>query len=311
MEPLVGSSVAVKPRAALRRLVTALAGFAFLAALAATAPARAADESGQPRLYVEVEDGLLTVRVGEVPLDEVLRMIGEHGGFKLSLRGKLGLVRPQSFSDLPLHKGIQRLAGNNSLIMIQAVGEDGTKRLAEVKVYGATALARKKPAERVRDLNRPDEELANLASLERGPRLRAVRALARRKDASAISALALVLADDRDATVRRIAATALGNIGGEQAAASLIGALADEDPTVRIRATRGLRMIKGADAAPMLGEVAMGDRDPEVRRLTIHLLGALDSPEARRILESAMSDPDPAIREAAKRALANWSRLRI
>ncbi len=134
MEPSVGSDVTI------RRLVTAPAALAFLAALAVAIPATvfgggagsalAADESGQPRIYVEVEDGLLTVRVGEVPLDEVLRMIGEHGGFKLSLRGKLGLVRPQSFSDLPLHKGIQRLAGNNSLIMIQAVGEDGTKRLA-------------------------------------------------------------------------------------------------------------------------------------------------------------------------------------
>ena len=44
---------------------------------------------------------------------------------------------------------------------------------------------------------------------------------------------------------------------------------------------RGLHVINGEAAAAALGELALGDADPGLRRQAIHLLATLRSDEAR------------------------------
>jgi HEAT repeat protein len=149
-----------------------------------------------------------------------------------------------------------------------------------------------------------------LAAKDKGERLAAIRDLARQQDDAAIETLGALLAQDPDPTVRRIAATALGNIGGEAVVGALETALADQDVEVRIQAMRGLHVINGEAAAAPLGELALRDADPGLRRQAIHLLATLRSDEARSTLELAASDPDNAIRQAVEEVLNRPRRWR-
>ena len=178
-------------------------------------------------------------------------------------------------------------------------GEPG--RLQEVRVYGdppSDDLARSpltrmfgKLAETPPPAAPEPPSYQELAAKDKGERLAAIRGLARQQDDAAIEMLGALLAHDPDRTVRRIAATALGNIGGEAVVAALETALADQDVEVRIQAMRGLHVINGEAAAAPLGELALGDADPGLRRQAIHLLATLRSDEARSTIELAATRP--------------------
>lgn len=275
---------------------------------AQTTPGEAASKSPSPGIEVAIERGLLSVKLGRVSLGDALRAIGKEAGVRVNIEGDPGLVWPQTFAGVPLDEGIERLAGDNGLLMKFAPGSTAAEaaRLTEVWVYSAAGQGGAGVASSTRTASRADDGYRDLAKLARGKRLQAVRRLARRKDEADVATLARVLSGDPDATIRRMSATALGNIGGEDAAGALAAALGDGDRSVRVRAIRGLRIVKGNDAAALLGEIATGDKDPEVRRTTVHFLGALDSEDARSALEIALGDPDAKVRDAATQALAAW-----
>ncbi|MGH6903337.1 MAG: HEAT repeat domain-containing protein [Geminicoccaceae bacterium] len=296
-----------------------VAGLGLLAFGGAAAQAMSAEETpiAASGLAVTVADGRLSVRVGEAPLDLVLEAIAAQTEVAITVRGDPGPVRPQAFADLPLDAGIRRLADERRLLMFfRDAGDWGAApRLTAVRVYGD--LPSDEPARLRHPLTRTLGRLAAearplapappgyeaLAKKDKGERLGAIRGLARQQDEAAIETLGTLLAQDPDATVRRIAATALGNIGGEAAAAALEPALADADVEVRIRAMRGLHVVDPEAAAAALGELALRDADPGLRRQAVHLLATLRSPEARATIELAASDPDDAVREAAEESL--------
>jgi hypothetical protein len=90
-------------------------------------------------MRVEVVDGALSVELAEVPLDLVLKSIGDQAGVRISVRGDLGDAQPQAFENLPLDEGVRRLVGDNrvNLIMRYEVSEMGVRRLAEVHARAA------------------------------------------------------------------------------------------------------------------------------------------------------------------------------
>jgi hypothetical protein len=310
-----------------RRRRAVVAGLGLLALGYAGAPAIHAEEApaAAPELAVTVAGGRLSVRLDEAPLEAVLEAIAAQAGVAITIRGDPGLVSAQQFADLPLDAGIRRLAGERGLLMVFADADDRGQpgRLREVRVYGEPppddrARPRTRTLGRVASApNPPASEPApappgyeELAKTSKGERLTALRGLARLADAAALEVLGAVLLRDPDATVRRIAATALGNIGGEAVVPALEAALADPDVEVRIQAMRGLHAIDPEAAAASLGELALGDADPGLRRQAVHLLATLRSAEARATIELAASDPDDSVREAAEKARTRPERWR-
>ena len=73
---------------------------------------------------------------------------------------------------------------------------------------------------------------------------------------------------------------------------------------------RGLHVINGEAAAVPLGELALGDADPGLRRQAVHLLATLRGNEARSAIELAATDPDDAVRQAAEEMLTRPGRFR-
>ncbi len=293
--------------------------------------AAAQQEANPARIDVTVEDGVLAVNVRDARLEDVLRAIAERAGLRLRLAGDLGPPITAWFT-LRLEEGLRHLVVDNSLIMIYepARGQAGQLMLAEILVSGSPDghVVTVEPAVKEISLDRIYD------GLDRKSKLRAVRELHGLDDDAAIEDLAIVLAQESDPKVRRLAAFGLGDTGDEKALATLIPALSDKDRSVRFQAIHGLAKIGGEEAAEALA-TALSDHDPavrlqtvlalqrigdvgtvgvltkvlgedkdlEVRRVTVRTLERMGGDEAWWALFDATSDPDPTVREAANAAI--------
>jgi hypothetical protein len=267
--------------------------------------------AGRSDVVIVVDDGRLSARVGAAPLEEVLQAIVAQTDLAVEVSGELGDVRPQEFSALTFEAALRRLIGDRGLVMIYDQAEGHQRRLAKVRVYGYLVpdpAARQAAAQRVRVRSTREaaspNSYADLAGKSKDERLRAVGRLARAKDQASREVLTAMVAQDPEAGVRRAAVSALGKIGGAEVVAAIDAALLDPEAEVRLSALRTLHGLQGEEAAPRLSAVALGDQDSGLRRQAILLLGSLKSDEAWSTIEAATSDSDPAVRQAAERALA-------
>jgi HEAT repeat protein len=102
--------------------------------------------------------------------------------------------------------------------------------------------------------------------------------------------------------VRAHAAHALGYLGDQRAAPSLLAALSDADPLVRMQSAGALARLKAPGAVTaLIGAVA--DPDPRVRALAVGALGALCDPDAGPALRRAIDDQEGIVRERVSTAL--------
>jgi HEAT repeat protein len=178
----------------------------------------------------------------------------------------------------------------------------------EVRRYAAAALIRLGPAAQ-------PAVTKLLDALHHKDAVLRVRCAAALGDAGAgtaevVGALAKVLRQDSEATVRSSAAVALGKLG--KAAAPAIGdlsaALKDSDPSVRGYAAEALLSV-GPRAAPALATLIdlLGSEKPEERLFAARVLGKIgrDAKAACKALHDAgMAEPEDAVRQALDEALA-------
>jgi HEAT repeat protein len=108
--------------------------------------------------------------------------------------------------------------------------------------------------------------------------------------------------EDKNTSVRRIAAEALGNLGSEGAIPGLLRAIQDKDYEVRGRATEALGKLGAEAAIPGLLR-ALEDEDSYVRRIAVEALGNLGSEVAIPGLLRALKDEDSFVFWEAAEAL--------
>lgn len=272
----------------------------------------AAAETGEnSTLEIELREGLLTLNV-DAPLDQVLRAIGEQGGFAVTLDGNLQSRITSSFSDVPLVAGIRRLTGDQPLVILHESTTSERSGIRELRVYaqkdGLQPIAKPTGGPRLSSIDTSpsalkQQILKDIAEGERDERLDAILNLSVLPEQDALEILTSVITQDSDPDVRVRAVSALAMIGGDDAAATLQTAIADNDPTVRDRALRALGQNSGSSAIEMLGDVALANPDRRMRRTALRLLAKRNDPEALSYLEQAVKDPDESVRSEARRAL--------
>jgi HEAT repeat protein len=84
---------------------------------------------------------------------------------------------------------------------------------------------------------------------------------------------------------------------------ALTQAVADVDPEVRAAALRALAR-GGEKPVALLAQALKGDTDIGVRMAAMENLSGKDGELARAVLQGALGDANPQVREAAKQALA-------
>jgi HEAT repeat protein len=231
----------------------------------------------------------LSVAFEQTPLAEALKAIAEQAGLRLRLRGDFLTPVTMSLVNIPLDEAIKRLTrGNSVCLFYEAAGRAGSATLAAVWVF-------ERPPSRTDERARPFG-------------LRDVRALARRGDTAAITALGDLVLHARDPVVRGHAAFTLGSLapGHPSALAALTAALYDRAQNVRRQALRAITRLEGERALSLVRGLALGDEDRDVRCEATRALAAFRSPEARRALEAAYKDHDPSVQREAARGLARW-----
>jgi cyclophilin family peptidyl-prolyl cis-trans isomerase/HEAT repeat protein len=130
-------------------------------------------------------------------------------------------------------------------------------------------------------------------------------ALSRTDDPRVVPALTTLLRS-RSSVARAFAARGLGARKAAGSATALVPLAQGwrADPSVAIAAIRALGQIGSAEAAPPLRAAAQArDADPNVRLEAVAALGLMADHEALSIVLDAVTDPWPAMRAAALRAL--------
>ena len=274
------------------------------------AQAAQAEESSPASITLHVERGLLSVDARKAPLGDVLDAIAEQADIRLITKGDLDTPVTWSFVGVPVNPGIRRLLGNISSVLIYAPSDDGEMgRLVTIHT-----LRRK--ADRADDSNPPTHQTPNAEGSQPRPtmsldgdredRLRAVRRLIRKPNAASVKDLALLLSQDEDPVIRRIAASGLGKLRVPEAKAALMEALSDEDSVVRKKAIHGLGKTWGKSVIETLSIALVEDAEPSVRRQAAIKLGRIFSEEAYQVPDAARFDTDLSVRRAV---LAGVARL--
>jgi len=146
---------------------------------------------------------------------------------------------------------------------------------------------------------------ALVKDLERGiglVRVNAATELGKLREKRAVPALIGALKDPNMA-LRNNAAFALGEIGAREAAPRLIDLLRDPEERVRKNAIKALGMICAREAVAPLVQVLDAEISRVIRKSAIRSLGQIGDPKALRAVERFVSHSDPALADAAKKAV--------
>jgi HEAT repeat protein len=135
-------------------------------------------------------------------------------------------------------------------------------------------------------------------------RKQAAWALGKLGDTRAIKPLIRTVTDDEDPVVQETAAAALGELGYSKVEVdSILDALKDPNPTVRETAEASLRE-KGEAATAALVHALRFRKDPDVKRDAAYAL-TLVGPSAAKLLNIALRDKDPEVRYIAASTLGD------
>ncbi|MCZ6795091.1 MAG: HEAT repeat domain-containing protein, partial [Planctomycetota bacterium] len=198
----------------------------------------------------------------------------------------------------------------------EALGSMGDARVVELLVRAATTReGREKQVARASllRLRKGDVDRALVGSLAEGDpatRVERVRAVAGRRSGGAFRSL-LPLARDDEPAVRAEAIGALGALAGAPELAALVELAAQprepgDRPAIEQSILAVFRRVPDADkkAAPLLAALRGASRD--AKPALLRFLGRTGSDGALRAVRSSLEEEDPAVRDAAVAALADW-----
>ena len=232
------------------------------------------DDGFEDQVLIELKEGLLTVDVQDVPLNQVLTTVAEQGKFRVLFVDPAQDLISLTFTGLTLKKGLEELLKGRDH-MFRYSGENGS--LSTVAVYtrkdGATPTRslQRQPAQQTQDIDPDEPDVALLSaqalgSLDEDDRLEAVEELADLDDqAEAADVLTEVLQKDENSDVREAALESIADFedqDSQRRAASL--SVNDSEQDIRMRAVEILTDIEDWDT---LRDVALTHDDPEIREL--------------------------------------------
>ncbi len=108
----------------------------------------------------------------------------------------------------------------------------------------------------------------------------------------------------QDPRTRRYLALVLGLLGDREAVAALRGGLNDSDAETVKNCVWALGRIGDNDSALRIIELTRSD-ESSVRLMAVYVLGSMNSPQAFRVLEASLNDPDELVKWNAAFGLAN------
>jgi HEAT repeat protein len=112
----------------------------------------------------------------------------------------------------------------------------------------------------------------------------------------------------QDPRTRRYLALVLGLLGDHEAIRALRGGLGDSDAETVKNCVWALGRVGDEDSVLRIIELTHSD-EASVRLMAVYVLGSMNSPQARSVLEGSLNDPDELVKWNAAFGLANKGNL--
>lgn len=258
-------------------------------------------------MEVTFQDDLISAKLVDAPLIEVLQEIKREYGFKAHFHGDLSEKITLSFTDLPLDKCLQQLTVGHSVSVVSKTNselkQNGSRQIAEVWVLGrsTTSTARRTPppppGAQAKPLPaQPDDTVTPQEQSLEQPEITGQENIS----------LEQVLNDpDAERNNQRQAIQQLINIGDSASVIAMAAFLDNQDKEIRQMLVNGIGSINSADSTQVLGQVLQNESDPEIRMTALRALGQRKGDEAARaFLEIARDDMDVEVKTLANQVLA-------
>ncbi len=228
--------------------------------------------SSPPHL-VRFADGVLTVKVHDASVEELVEEVARQSGLNIVWYGTISDRITLDFQRLTLDQALARILRQHSFALASA---------RPGKLWIIPKGAEGSPSQAAATNESEREDVLQDESLD-------------------ITLLIAALRSE-DSWEREEAVEALGELGGPESAQFLGVALKDEDEDVRQAAIAALAQIGGDQAARVLA-VALEDEDEWVREEAVEALGEIGGDSAIRLLEEALSDEYEGVRDTAEELL--------
>ena len=247
---------------------------------------RADTPKGEEIFEVKFENGQLSVKLKNSPLEKVLKEIMSQSGAKIWLNDSIDTTITIEFQNLPIEEGVRKIIKNKNYAFVFAPhgSKDGklsiisSHKSKETTVKGKDALSKKlvQPAvkkDKPKKERRSFEELVKeaLENPNADKREDAIIALGETKDKKAIEVISKALTNDSSEDVRLSCLDALLEIGDKSVVDVVSVALRDKEPWVRESAVGALGEL-GREAAIEVIKNALNDDDGSVRELAKEIL---------------------------------------
>jgi hypothetical protein len=263
-------------------------------------------------VQIALEAGHLTVSASGVSLRNLVTQIGARAGFEVvAVAGFDVRVDSWSVAGVPLKQAIQSLLKSTSAVVAYGPPESDAESGHIVAVYllggrsngqSAQVQSSADTAGRLITLtpSQSNQILLDETQLQsEEARIQSIDRLVGLSDEITIDNLTFSLEYDPDPEVRKRAAQALADIGGEVAATALERGLGDGDASVRTQAVGFLAGVDDERITLWLGQVLMGDTDPAVQLAAVEALARRTDGMAAHFLQAAAGHDSPQISEAA------------
>lgn len=241
------------------------------------------DKTVDASSVIQTKDNLLTVKVKDMSLKEVLKEIANQIPMEIVSSLSLEEHIVADFSSLPTVKGLKLLLHdfNYSLVCEPGKLKGREHEIIKVIILSKTGENQHRIVEQM-TISTGEPSLGSLFNdlHVEDPDIRkdAVVTLEGLEDAGSIDLLINALLYDEDEDVKISAAYALGSVGTEVAIDSLGKALQDKDSEVRLSAVEALGDIGGVMSIHVL-EGALTNEDEDVREMAAEIIRWLKGEE--------------------------------
>lgn len=264
---------------------------------------RAEAATASPVMDVTVRDQLISARLVEAPLIEVLQRVQQEFGFKAHFHGDLTEPITLSLSDTPLLRFLELLTANQSLSIVTQPGKKGAnsgdaKQVAEIWVLSRSTKNHPPPVNSAAPvIANPDiSELADAVGEDAIDQV-----VEAQMEQLTLNQAELPMDEgNKQQTIANLAA-----IGDPAAVMAMAEFTHDVDGEIRRMSVIAIGSVINTESTHILGQVLHDEPEAEIRRIAVQALGERkDEATARAFLEEALNDTDSEIKTLARQLLA-------
>ena len=252
---------------------------------------------------IKLENGLLSINVESVPLQDVLKQISQIGKFKLFIYGELEQKISINHSEQPLTMALHHLLKNESSL-IKLSHNHEKNQLKEPHVQTVFVISTNRSNRSIHEMKKIEIQGTGVdksskeivLSRTNQARLDTIHDVAFLDAEQAIPLLSEFLSGEEEPLLRSEALTVLSGFEGDAAFDAIATALADPAIELRLQAIEALTYADNERTIQYLGQVIFGDPDAAVRQLAVQLLRSYqnESEAARSILAAVKTKQNKA-----------------